>query len=567
MGAGERSETVTSPEPAPSPGVVLLGDAISVLRSEWASTFSDVSRLTSLRELWPQVCALSAHVTERIGDIHVAGAATADAFASTTALLRARLRMSGGEAGKFIRVAVGLRKLRAVTAAFAEGRISLEHADAICHVAADLGDAAMADGQLEQVLLEYALVKNSTDVRQLGRMIKSHIISKESAEERQVRMYEGRWLQSATTFDGMVHLEAMLDPITGAAVQAALAAYMPGPDKDRSRTPRQRRADALADIVTVALANKDRSLTGDEKPHVTVTIPLDTLLHGHPTVANTDSGTGDTADTGLTGDTVLTGDTGDGRGDGDGRPPGTDTGRGQARAGDGRGQTGERAGNQTVNKADNKTGNNAGDPGGRRRLHHHPPPGGEPVNTSTNTSASAWDLAMARQQAQHALRRQHNGNQAEITRAYLADYLKPGTIPVLGTSREPISPEAARRLACDAKIIPIVLGTRSEPLDIGRASRTVPLPMRRAIEFRDVHCRFPGCDRPAKWCEAHHVRFWVRDEGPTEINNLVLTCKFHHVVVHEYGWNLTFDPVTNTVRVTRPDGTPHDLVSTCDGAA
>ncbi len=323
MGTGEGIEAATSP----SPGVVLLGDAISVLRSEWASTFSDVSRLTSLRELWPQVCALSAHVTERIGDIHVAGAATADAFASTTALLRTRLRMSGGEAGKFIRVAVGLRKLRAVTAAFAEGRISLEHADAICHVAADLGDAAMADGQLEQVLLEYALVKNSTDVRQLGRMIKSHIISKESAEERQVRMYEGRWLQSATTFDGMVHLEAMLDPITGAAVQAALAAYMPGPDKDRSRTPRQRRADALADIVTVALANKDRSLTGDEKPHVTVTIPLDTLLHGHPTARNTNADNGDTGDSGA-----GMGD-GESDGDGDGRPSGADADRGQGHAG------------------------------------------------------------------------------------------------------------------------------------------------------------------------------------------------------------------------------------------
>ena len=172
-------------------------------------------------------------------------------------------------------------------------------------------------------------------------------------------------------------------------------------------------------------------------------------------------------------------------------------------------------------------------------------------------------LAVARQQALHALQPPGGGTWAEAIRTYL----KPGGLPLLANNGEPISPEAARRLACDAKIIPIVLGTRSEPLDIARASRTVPLPMRRAIELRDGHCRFPGCERPPKWCEAHHVRFWTRDNGPTEINNLILACKFHHILVHEYGWNLTFDPTTNTVHVTRPDGRPHDIESTPDGLA
>jgi len=95
-----------------------------VLRSEWESTHSDVARLASLRALWPQVCALSGHVTQRIGDIHAAGAATADGFSSTTAFLRVRLRMSDGEAGKFIRVVGGLRRLPAVAAALGQGLIS-----------------------------------------------------------------------------------------------------------------------------------------------------------------------------------------------------------------------------------------------------------------------------------------------------------------------------------------------------------------------------------------------------------------------------------------------------------
>src|SRR5258705_11969084 len=79
----------------------------------------------------------------------------------------------------------------------------------------------------------------------------------------------------------MVRLEGMLDPVVGAAVLAALEAYMPGPDPDGSRTPRQRRADALEDIIAVALANQDRSLTGEEKPHVTVTVSFETLLRRH----------------------------------------------------------------------------------------------------------------------------------------------------------------------------------------------------------------------------------------------------------------------------------------------
>ncbi|MGH3832155.1 MAG: DUF222 domain-containing protein [Pseudonocardiaceae bacterium] len=70
----------------------------------------------------------------------------------------------------------------------------------------------------------------------------------------------------------------------------------------------------------------------------------------------------------------------------------------------------------------------------------------------------------------------------------------------------------ARRWACDAKIIPIVLGGASEPLDVGRAMRTVPLSLRRALVARDRSCVFPGCDRPPGLCQAHHCRH-VRHEA------------------------------------------------------
>ncbi|MGH3833440.1 MAG: DUF222 domain-containing protein [Pseudonocardiaceae bacterium] len=76
----------------------------------------------------------------------------------------------------------------------------------------------------------------------------------------------------------------------------------------------------------------------------------------------------------------------------------------------------------------------------------------------------------------------------------------------------PLSASEARRWACDAKIIPIVLGGASEPLDVGRAMRTVPLSLRRALVARDGGCAFPGCDRPPGLCQSHHARH-VRHEA------------------------------------------------------
>ena len=99
----------------------------------------------------------------------------------------------------------------------------------------------------------------------------------------------------------------------------------------------------------------------------------------------------------------------------------------------------------------------------------------------------------------------------------------------------------ARRWACDCKIVPIVLGGESEPLDVGRISRTVPLGIRRALVIRDRGCAFPGCDRPPGRCDAHHVRHWV-DGGETSLSNCVLLCPTHHRHVHGTGWDITVKP-------------------------
>jgi Domain of unknown function (DUF222) len=99
----------------------------------------------------------------------------------------------------------------------------------------------------------------------------------------------------------------------------------------------------------------------------------------------------------------------------------------------------------------------------------------------------------------------------------------------------------ARRLACDCKLIPVILGGDSEPLDVGRAMRTVPLGIRRALVARvarDGGCSFPGCDRPPGLCAAHHVRHWI-GHGETKVGNCCLLCPAHHQQVHLQGWDIT----------------------------
>ena len=104
-----------------------------------------------------------------------------------------------------------------------------------------------------------------------------------------------------------------------------------------------------------------------------------------------------------------------------------------------------------------------------------------------------------------------------------------------------LSAAEARRIACDAEIIPMVLGSRGEPLDVGRASRTVPTAMRKAVTLRDHgHCVFPNCDRPAQWGDIHHIHPWL-DQGETKIDNLATLCRRHHVLIHHSDWHMTMN--------------------------
>ncbi|AOT05567.1 hypothetical protein ASPU41_13675 [Arthrobacter sp. U41] len=101
----------------------------------------------------------------------------------------------------------------------------------------------------------------------------------------------------------------------------------------------------------------------------------------------------------------------------------------------------------------------------------------------------------------------------------------------------PVTASTVRKIACDADIIPILLGSEGRILDIGRASRVFPPHIRKALTARDLGCAFPGCTIPAPWCEAHHIDYWSRG-GTTGTEKGVLLCSHHHHVIHKEHWTI-----------------------------
>lgn len=118
-----------------------------------------------------------------------------------------------------------------------------------------------------------------------------------------------------------------------------------------------------------------------------------------------------------------------------------------------------------------------------------------------------------------------------------------------------LSPGTIRRLACDAEIIPIVLGGPSQPLDVGLTRRLFTPAQRKAVHLRDKGCTFPGCTMPASWTDLHHVIHWIFG-GATDLSNAAALCRRHHVIVHRYGYTATITPTHVTWHLPGTPATP-----------
>jgi hypothetical protein len=135
------------------------------------------------------------------------------------------------------------------------------------------------------------------------------------------------------------------------------------------------------------------------------------------------------------------------------------------------------------------------------------------------------------------------------------DLVDPATGPGAATTGlgAAISAARARWIACDSNLSRIIIGPDSAPIDVGRTKRVVPPHIRKAVEVRDRHCVFTGCQAPTWWCEVHHLLEWALHDGETSLDNSALLCERHHTKIH-HGFRIERD-TSGRWHTYRPDNT------------
>ncbi|MGH2386526.1 MAG: DUF222 domain-containing protein, partial [Candidatus Limnocylindria bacterium] len=167
-------------------------------------------------------------------------------------------------------------------------------------------------------------------------------------------------------------------------------------------------------------------------------------------------------------------------------------------------------------------------------------------------------LEMRRADALYALASHRIASDADADRATVVVHAPLEALAGLGGGCETESgavlhPDTARRLACDCRLELVLENTDGNALGIGQVSRTPPPWLMRQLRVRDRGCTFPGCG--ARWfLQAHHIKHWTPERGPTDLDNMVLACGFHHRLVHERGWDVRLGLRGESTWL-RPDGT------------
>lgn len=459
-------------------------------------------------------------------------------FRSCADYLRARLGISRAEAKRRLDLARSVLpgtapsgsflepQSAAVSAAFASGTLSGRAATAICSAVERVRCLAAPEHlvSMEHHLTRQALESDEDVLRVVARRWET-ILDQDGQEptEKILRSRQGvfirgrrnglRILEIGATDEQFEHLVTAMTTATNPRTPTnrtpdeshrlssteALAERRDGessPAVQEGPTRAQSLLDGLVGACRIALSSSGLPATGGHRPQVMVTIDYRDLLadirdtRGSGDVRTTGylRDTGDTGDdTGDTGDVRITGDTADirdARGSGDARTTGD---IGDART-----------------------------TGGRRTKH---------------PEAIAPGIIDPRV----------HGGDIDGRRAFADAFAGSRTVGT-GSGRavfaEQLSARSIRRIACDADLIPLVLGGEGQILDIGRAGRLFPPHMRRALVARDRGCAFPDCTIPATWCEAHHMTPWSRG-GTTGITNGVLLCAHHHHTIHDGLWTVT----------------------------
>lgn len=177
--------------------------------------------------------------------------------------------------------------------------------------------------------------------------------------------------------------------------------------------------------------------------------------------------------------------------------------------------------------------------------------GGDPRDHGART----WDALVEACQTLHdsEVLPESHGAKSRVMVLISHDALVRGVGTATLDTGDRLSATAVRKLACDADLIPVTLGTEGEVLDVGRSLRLASTAIWKALVARDRQCSFPGCRRPPIACDAHHVVHWA-DGGATSLDNMVLLCRAHHTVVHTTPWRVRLNPLDRRPEFRPPPG-------------
>jgi hypothetical protein len=378
-----------------------VGVAVASVAAEDVSRLSDSELATSIEEERGWIDALEADCARRLAVFTERRAYLSSGAPDAVAWLKEVGRMSGGAAADRVRVAEKLDQLPTMSSALRQGDISFGQAAVIARAAEDVG--AEAASKLAELAIAAAARLGPGELRQYTDRLQCEL-NREAFEKDRRKAFERRRCDIGQAPDGMFDLDGRFSADDGALIHRAIDALVGEPAADDQRTPRQRRADAVAEMARRALAGGGDLGLGGERAQLVVVAPLSTLRREA------------------------------------GAPPGE----------------------------------------------------------------IDWQF--------------------------------------------PVPAETLRRLSCDSTLVPAVVDDHGDPLHLGRAVRTMPPAVRRALALKYKGCGFPSCVRPLAWCDGHHIKHWA-DGGETSKDNGVPLCGHHHRLVHEGGWKLERGPGGDLVAV------------------
>ncbi|GGL07928.1 HNH endonuclease signature motif containing protein [Mangrovihabitans endophyticus] len=466
---------------------------------------SDGEVVEALQAVQGAAQAVHAALLHLVREVDARNVASAQQASSTVSWLSRRLRVSGGRARRLVEQARTVEARPVLDAALVAGRVGEDQVTVVGSCVHDL--VAHADvpatlvDQAERVLVGWAPELDPGQLQRAAGRVLEHVapevaerVEREALRRADRRAERDRFLTLSPAGDGRVRLRGVLGVTEAATVSAALEPLC---------SPRTTRARTRGGGGSPGGGSPGSSSQGGSSPGAG---PGGGSQGGECG----SRGGGPGGEGGPNGIAGSRGDHGPDVGHGAGGDHGTDVGH---ETGGGHG-TGVGAGSVGEHPADART------PGQRR-------------------ADALVDVCRLALRAAELPADGGDRPQLAVTVPFdvLAQKLGVGTLD----GGERVDGDTVRQLACDARLVPVVLDGDGQVLDVGRARRLATGALRRALVVRDQGCTFPGCDRPPRWCDGHHIVHWA-DGGSTSLGNLALLCGYHHRLVHREAWQVSLAP-------------------------